>query len=247
MARRRFFVDSVRDGRAELSGEEARHLSRVLRAAPGQCYEISDNHHLYLAEIGAVTAGRVEFRVLEALDFTAPPVGITMLAALIKFDRFEWILEKATELGVARIVPTDCARSEKGLAAAAVKRRERWRRIARESGQQARRAQFPEIAPPAEFERAITEPAKHRYVLEETPGAVSLVEALPAADKRYPQDTVALAVGPEGGWTDGERVLLVQAGWRPVSVGFHILRAETAAIAAISLVSAAWLPRQLAD
>src|SRR5438105_2161546 len=123
MARRRFFVDAVHGGRAELAGDEARHLSRVLRAAPGQRYEISDNHGLYLAEIVEVSAQRVAFRVIEPLEFAESPVEITLLAALIKFDRFEWIVEKATELGVTKIVPMDCERSEEGLAKAAEKRR----------------------------------------------------------------------------------------------------------------------------
>lgn len=167
MARRRFFVDRVHDGRAELAGDEARHLSRVLRASPGQRYEISDNRALYLAEITEATAQRVVFRMVEPLEFAEPPVEIILLAALIKFDRFEWIVEKATELGVTKIIPTDCERSEKGLARAAEKRRERWQRVARESSQQSRRVHLPEIAAPAAFEQAIAVPAKYRFALEE--------------------------------------------------------------------------------
>src|SRR5258708_33944638 len=119
MARRRFFVDRGHDGRAELAGDEAHHLSRVLRAASGKRYEISDNHALYLAEITEVTAQRVVFRMVEPLEFAAPPVEITLPAALIKFDRFEWMVEKATELGAARLVPVGGERGEKGLAKAA--------------------------------------------------------------------------------------------------------------------------------
>jgi 16S rRNA (uracil1498-N3)-methyltransferase len=242
MARRRFFVDSVRDGRAELSGEDARHLTRVLRAATGQLYEITDNQQLYLAEISSVAGKHVEFRVVQTLDFAPPPLTITLLAALIKFDRFEWIVEKATELGVTRIVPVNCERTEKGLAAASVKRRERWQKIARESSQQTRRVSVPEIDPAVTFDAAITRPATYRYVLEENPDAPSLLTALPGAQERHQGDSVALATGPEGGWTDGERSRLSGAGWQAVAVGLHILRAETAAIAAVSQVAAAWLP-----
>jgi 16S rRNA (uracil1498-N3)-methyltransferase len=240
MARRRFFVDRVHDGRAELRGDEASHLSRVLRAAPGQRYEISDNHALYLAEITEATAQRVVFRMVEPLEFAGPPVEITLLAALIKFDRFEWIVEKATELGVAKIIPMDCERSEKGLARAAEKRRERWQRVARESSQQSRRVHLPEIATPAAFEQAIAQPAKYRFALEENPGAAALLSAT-LSIQRGPGDTVALAVGPEGGWTNDERAHLARAGFTAVSAGFQIMRTETAAVSALAVLANAWL------
>lgn len=240
MARRRFFVDRVHDGRAELAGDDARHLSRVLRASPGQRYEISDNHALYLAEITEATAQRVVFRIIEALEFAPPPVAITLLAALIKFDRFEWIVEKATELGVAKIIPMNCERSEKGLAQAAEKRRERWQRVAREASQQSRRVNLPEIAAPAAFQPALKAPAKYRFALEENPGAPPLLTATLSID-RHAGDAVALAVGPEGGWTDDERAHLARAGFTAVSAGFQIMRTEAAAISALAVLTNAWL------
>src|SRR5215471_18178546 len=142
--RRRFFVDEVRNGRAEIAGDDARHLTRVLRVAPGQRYEISDNRDVYLAEIESARKERVLFRTLEKLAAPEPALRVTLCAALIKFDRFEWTIEKATELGVARIVPVIAVRTEKGLDRAAHKRIERWRRIALEASQQARRARLPE-------------------------------------------------------------------------------------------------------
>ena len=104
LARRRFFVDSIRDGAAELRGDEARHLTRVLRVEPGQRFEISDNHQAYLAAITEARGERVVFQVIEALPAVLSPVSITLCASLVKFDRFEWIVEKATELGVDRIL-----------------------------------------------------------------------------------------------------------------------------------------------
>jgi 16S rRNA (uracil1498-N3)-methyltransferase len=133
MARRRFLVERIRDNAAEVRGEDARHLARVLRAEAGQQYEVSDGAGVYLAEIAAVEKERVIFRVIEALDTPQAPVRLTLCPALIKFDRFEWLVEKATELGVAGIVPVDAARSETGLSEAARKRAARWRRIAHES------------------------------------------------------------------------------------------------------------------
>src|SRR5215468_11031428 len=167
MARRRFFVDQIRLGAAELRGDEARHLTRVLRVEPGQHFEISDNRQAYLAEIEEARGERVVFRVIEPLVSVPPPARVTLCAALIKFDRFEWIVEKATELGVERILPVDAVRVEKGLFDASRKRSERWERIARESSQQSRRVRLPEILPAARFEQALRADSAHRYFLEE--------------------------------------------------------------------------------
>src|SRR5438105_9930962 len=98
--RRRFFVDEVRNGHAEISGDEARHLTRVLRVEVGQRYEISDNRNVYLAEIETAHKESVLFRTLEKLPAAPLSARFELYVALIKFDRFEWIVEKATELGV---------------------------------------------------------------------------------------------------------------------------------------------------
>ena len=212
----------------------------MLRAEPGQRYEISDNHSAYLAEISGVSPRRIAFRILEPLPAEAPAPAITLFAALIKFDRFEWLVEKATELGVARIAPVNAARTEKGLSSAAVKRTERWRKIARESSQQARRVRSPEIAAPAEFSAALTDSSRYRYFLEEQPSAPPLLQALPPEPARSSADSIAILTGPEGGWTDDERSQAKNSGWTAVSLGPQILRAETAAIAAVAIFSNAW-------
>ena len=239
MSRRRFFTDPPRAGIAELRGDEARHLTRVLRVEAGQRFEISDNQRVYLAEIAEARGDRVTFRVLEPIDWPPPPVRVVLCAALVKFDRFEWTVEKATELGVERIVPVEAARSEKGLFEAARKRSERWQRIARESSQQSRRAHLPEIAPAIGFPAALATEAQLRYFLDEAT-APPLVRLLPA--RRTAADTVALLIGPEGGWTDAERAQAIAAGWQAASLGPQILRAETAALAALSVIVSTWLP-----
>ncbi len=240
MARRRFFVDEIKDGMAELAGEDARHLGRVLRAEPGQVYEISDNRAAYLAEVFHSSGSRVVLRVLEPLPPRRPAVFIRLSAALIKFDRFEWMLEKATELGVAEIVPLGAARSNEGLREAAGKRLERWKRIVRESSQQSRRDCLPELRPPADLSTCLAEPADYRFFLEEEPAAPLLAACLPDACRRRPSDRVSLLAGPEGGWTDRERELAASAGWLPVSLGSYILRAETAVLAAVSVLACTW-------
>ena len=239
--RRRFFVDEVRNGKAQIEGDEARHLTRVLRVEAGQRYEISDNRNVYLAEIETARKENVVFRTLEKLPTSPASARFELYAALIKFDRFEWIVEKATELGVTEIVPIEATRSERGLEKAAAKRVERWRRIALEASQQSRRAHLPEISEPVPMAQAVARTATHRYALDETPEVRPLFQALPAV--RTAQDTVAILTGPEGGWTDEERAVFTAAGWAPVSMGPLILRAETAVIAALAVISQAWLLR----
>jgi len=236
LARRRFFVDEIRGGAAELRGEEARHLTRVLRVEPGQRFELSDNRHAYLAEIEEARGERVVFRIVETLHAVPSPVSVTLCASIVKFDRFEWIIEKATELGVDRILPVDAARSEKGLFDASRKRSERWQRIARESSQQSRRVRIPEILPAVRFEHCLAQTAAHRYFLDEAL-APPLLSEIPAERA----DSAALLIGPEGGWVDNERQLAIAAHWRPVSLGPLVLRAETAACAAMAIVWNAWL------
>ena len=231
-------MDAVRDGLAELRGEDASHLSRVLRAEPGQRYEISDNRSAWLAEVAEARGDRVVFRVLEPLAVLPPPADITLCAALIKFDRFEWAIEKATELGVARIIPVETARSEKGLFEASRKRAVRWERIARESSQQSRRARMPEIAAALPLDKCLALEAGLRYFLEEE-AAPPLLRVLPP--ERPASAHIAVLAGPEGGWTDTERRQAAAAGWQPASLSPQVLRAETAAAAAIAVLINAWM------
>ena len=240
MARRRFLVERIANDAAELRGEDARHLARVLRAEPGQQYEISDGAGAYLAEIAAVDKERVTFRVVAPLDTPAPVLRLTLCAALVKFDRFEWLIEKATELGAETIVPVNAARTEKGFLEAAHKRAVRWRRIAHEASQQARRLRPPEIAEPQTLAASFGWSADFRYFLDEKPGAPPLARIVPPLAARAASDSVALLTGPEGGWTEAERAAAISAGWAPSSLGPFILRAETAAIAAAAFLTQAW-------
>ena len=234
-------MDAVHAGVAELRGDEARHLTRVLRVEVGQQFEISDNQSAFLAEITEARGDRVVLRVIDPLDAPAPMVHITLCAALIKFDRFEWMIEKATELGVERIMPVEAARSERGLFEASRKRSERWIRIARESSQQSRRWHIPEILPAVRFEKSLVEEADHRYFLDEGAAPPLLRIVLPVVPAERPGvNRIAALIGPEGGWTASERQLAISAGWQPVSLGPQVLRAETAASAAIAILVNAW-------
>lgn len=238
MARRRFFVSEIRRGAAELTGSEAEHLVRVLRVQAGQVFELSDNRDVYLAEIDSARKSAVSFRVIEKLPAPTDSPHISLLAALIKLDRFEWLVEKATELGVSVIQPFEAVRSERGLAAAAQKRLARWEKIALEASQQSRRAHLPHIEAPVRFAAALETGADVRLLLDEAPETKPILEALP--ETRTPDDHIALLLGPEGGWTDEERERATVARWAPCSLGTTILRAETAAVAALAVIQAAW-------
>ena len=147
----------------------------------------------------------------------------------------EWAIEKLTELGVARIVPIAARRSDAHLVVAAQKRVQRWQRIALQASQQSRRASPPEIMAPQSFREAIQANFAVRIVLSEMERGVSLRDAIDAAAA---EGEIALALGPEGGWTDEELAEFGKNGWRATSLGPNILRAETAAIAAVAICSA---------
>ncbi len=237
MARRRFFVDQVRNGQAEITGDEAHHLTRVLRVEAGQKFEITDNQRAWLAQVETARKDMVRFSIIEELAAAPELPAVTLYLALIKFDRFEWAVEKATELGVARIIPVETNRSEQGLFAGAHKRVERWKRIAREASEQSRRLRTPEIADPIRLPGALRDDSTHRTLLDEQPGAKPLISSFPF----HAGDSVAVAIGPEGGWIDAERRQFADAGWSAASLGPSILRAETAVCAALAVLTQMWL------
>ena len=242
--RRRFFVDEFNAGSAILRGEAAHHLGRVLRAETGQLYELSDGQSVWLARTESVGRDEVQFSLVEPLPAPVAPVRAELLLAIVKFDRFEWALEKATELGVDEIVPLAAERSERGLIAAAGKRAGRWKRILAESAQQARRLRIPalrEVAKPRDTFQASAAPL--RLLLSERAGAGPLREALePAALARRNDDAprVAIAIGPEGGWTDAEFASAAACGFMEAALGANILRTETAVCAALAAVQYAF-------
>ena len=250
--RRRFFIDAFENDRAHMRGDDAHHLARVLRAEPGQLYELSDSSSVWLAKIESAARDHIEFSLVEQLPAAAPKLVTALLLSIVKFDRFEWALEKATELGVAEIVPLAATRSEKSLVAAAAKRSQRWQRILIESAQQSRRLRAPILhpaQPPAAAFRfspssplfSVSSSSSVPSVLNSSPFLKLFLSELNAApplrtviEGNPPSSRAILAIGPEGGWTDSERDSALAAGFSEASLGSLILRTETAVAAALA-------------
>jgi 16S rRNA (uracil1498-N3)-methyltransferase len=234
MTRRRWIADEFSDDRAALLGAHAAHLSRTLRARVGQEFEVACGDRVWRATVANVADARVEFALGEEVA-PCDVVPITLLLAVFKFDRMEWAIEKCTELNVTTIIPVIARRTEKHLALAADKRVERWRRIAREASEQSRRIAPPEIAGPLKLGQALKTEAALRIVLAETENEAGLSDVVRGQSNAA---SLALAVGPEGGWTEDELRAFEEAGWVAASLGETILRAETAAIAALAVARA---------
>lgn len=214
-----------------MEGEAAHHLGRVLRAQAGQLYELSDGQHVCLARVESVSRNEIQFSVVDELPAHPPKLETVLLLSIVKFDAFEWALEKATELGVSTIVPLAAARSEKALLDVAAKRAERWKKILLEASQQSRRLRVPSLSQLTKPEAAFSAQKEGlRVMLSERPDAPRLRTVLDGQNSAK----AMLAIGPEGGWTDAEIEAARTAQFREASLGQLILRTETAVIAALA-------------
>lgn len=240
MTRRRWIADTWDEATASLTGEQAAHLIRVLRAQAGMEFDIVAGDRVWRAAIAGITGDAVRFNLVAEVE-ADPALPITLLLSVFKFDRMEWAIEKATELGVERIVPVIARRSEKHLGQSAQNRVERWRRIARESARQSRRSDVPAVEDVLPLKTAARQQAGGvKLLLAEQERSTTLRFAL----TEMPRDSgdglphLRMAIGPEGGWTAEEEALFDAEGWKPVSLGPRILRAETAAITAMAVAAA---------
>src|SRR5260370_16894922 len=231
MTRRRWIADEISDNRAALTGDHAHHLAQVLRAKVGQDFDISTGKEVRRGRISNIHPDRVEFELGEVIAGPAES-AVTVALSIVKVDRMEWAIEKWTELGVERIVPVIAGRTESHLAAAAPRRVERWRRIARQAAEQSRRVSTPEISAPIKFDDLVAMAADARIVLAESEEKLLLKDCLQAD-----AGSVLLAFGPEGGWKPQELSAFRAAGWTSASLGDTILRAETAVIAAVAVAA----------
>jgi 16S rRNA (uracil1498-N3)-methyltransferase len=243
MTRRRWIAEHWDEATATLTGAQAEHMARVLRAQPGMEADVVAGGRVFHAEVAAVKVSRddSEVRMNLVAELEADPaLPVTLMMAIYKFERMEWAIEKAAELGVAEIIPVVARRTEKHLGEAAAKRAERWRRIVHEAAKQSRRSDVPLIHEPGMLAAQVkSAPRGTRIVLAEQERTTTLrtcvEEAIKAAGEEMP--AIEIAIGPEGGWAPAEEALFDANGWLAASLGPRILRAETAAIAALSVVA----------
>lgn len=259
MSRRRWIADDWSATSASLRGEQADHLIRVLRGEVGATYDIVAGGRVWQGRVASIEGSAVHFDLLAQLE-AAATLPVSLMLSVFKFDRMEWAIEKAVELGVNAIQPVITRRTEKHLAQAAAKRAERWRRIALEAAKQSRASTVAEIRDPLPLKTALAQGTaadgavpqqRHlRLLLDETVSGTNLGGILRAAlqdahasgfQDPHGSREIRIAVGPEGGWAEEEPALFHASGWQSVGLGPRILRAETAAIAALAIVSSALL------
>ncbi|MHB1560583.1 MAG: RsmE family RNA methyltransferase [Isosphaeraceae bacterium] len=225
MADRFFCPDPPREGRYHLPPEEARHLTRVCRRASGDRVEIFDGRGF--ATTALIVEAKGNSAVLqpegEPLPAGEPAFRLTLATAVPKGDRFDWIVEKATELGVERLIPVVAERS---VVVPRDSKLDRLRRSIVEASKQCRRSRLMDLDPPMEWARLVKSFAERPRFLADPAGlAPSAWPSLPRGGE------IVLAVGPEGGLTPDELEQCAAADWVPIVLGCHTLRVETAALA----------------
>lgn len=236
---RRFYAapDQFHESEVHLSLDESRHLRDVLRLREGDEVSVFDGAGKeFLCRIESAGSGK-QLSILKIVNESAPPspesdLDLTLAIALLKGEKFDLVIQKATELGVATIIPLQTKRADVKINQnEAPKKLERWKRIALEAAKQSGRARVPEILLPAELDELALDNAKVVFFSER--GGVGFDRV--AADSSNIKLIIAI-VGPEGGWDDSEMTFANENGFEVVTLGGRILRAETAAIVITTLL-----------
>jgi 16S rRNA (uracil1498-N3)-methyltransferase len=215
-------------------------LRRVLRVQPGTQLVVLDNEGSErLMEVVGVERRDTTARVVEVRPAPAEPtVAITLYQCVLKSDKFELILQKATELGVTTLVPVISHRTVARPGKALENKQTRWETIVREAAEQSERGALPVVAPTCSFFEAVASATGTRLLpWEESEASPGLLAAL--GQSQQPIESVSMMIGPEGGFEAGEIQEAIDAGWQVVTLGKRILRAETAALATMSVLMAA--------
>ncbi|HPJ02732.1 MAG TPA: RsmE family RNA methyltransferase [Candidatus Limiplasma sp.] len=214
-----------------LSPQESGHMIKSLRMKTGDPVQLIAAERLFLAAIESVEDGIVQVRIVDALPSPEPGVKITLMQGLPKADKLEWIIQKATELGVFSILPVEMSRSVARIGEKEEKKRERYQRIALEAAKQAGRAHIPDVLPALRFQDAIkTMQGKVVYVAWEDENSLRLSQAI-AQDQ---PGEITIVIGPEGGIATDEIEQLLATGAQTVTLGRRILRTETAGLCALA-------------
>ena len=226
---------------ARLLGEEAKHAAQVLRLRPGEeIFAVDEAGARFLAVLTEVGKAGCACEIKEALPDNEPPVRVTVYQGLPKADKLDFIAQKLTELGAARLAPVKMERSVVKLDGKdAEKRRERLQRIAREAAKQCKRGRAPEVLPPQTWKQLEGELRGHDLLLVPWEDAAGC--GLCAMRAEFPDARdIGIVIGPEGGMSAAEVEALAALGAKPVTLGPRILRTETAAVAACTMTMMLW-------
>jgi 16S rRNA (uracil1498-N3)-methyltransferase len=236
MSPRRFYVprDSIRDGLAVLPPSQAHHLRHVLRMGSGDVVEVFDGEgNGYIGTV-EVHGADIYIRMQSSLPDQKSAISITLAAALIKSAKFEWMLQKTTELGIDEIIPLKTRFSDIQIADSKIDSRlERWNRIVQEASKQCRRFAAPQVRKPMifrEFLEIKEMAACSKFLFYEN------AESYWRPDQVLISDRIVLCLGPEGGWDKNEVESAKKSGFQNYNLGSRILRAETASIAALAII-----------
>ena len=235
-----FFVDpgAITPPSIHITGDLLHHLRDSLRVRPGDSLSLNDGCGTrYRVEVTRVTSQVIVSHIIDRLTEPAPKTSPIVLGqSLIKGDKMDWVIQKATELGVAAIAPIHSTHSViKPNPERLEHQRSRWERIARDAAQQSERWTIPTIADPIDLAGICRQyaSASLKGILVERSNGPSLGATPLLPDHHRP---IVLLVGPEGGWAPEEQRLAQEQGFLPLALGPRILRAETAAIAALSIL-----------
>ncbi len=248
----RFFLSppSIQSGSISFPPDLAHQIASVLRLHPGESVMVLDGRgHEYEVELTLVERGQASGRVLsQRATASEPPIRLTLYLALSRREKFEWMLQKCTEVGASAFVPVITSRTLVQDERDPAKKLERWERILREAAEQSHRGRIPELHPPLRFEAALQAAARHplRLIPWEGEQSVTLRQALrsyphplregPGVGPGQEIGTAAVFIGPEGGFSEDEILLARQSGFQPITLGPRILRMETAAVVAAALL-----------
>lgn len=228
-----------------LSGEEHHHLSRVARVKIKEKVWLFDGLGMnYLARVEEIGRERTRLVVLQTMAAPEPKVKMALGQALLKAKKMEFVLQKTTELGISEFLPVVTDRAIVRVQEKGDRRRQRWQRISKEAAKQSRRAVFPSILQPSTLADVVkTRNEEKKLFLSEHRGALLKDLLLPSSHHGMTEipASVFILVGPEGGWTQAEENIMLNHDYEAVSLGKAVLRAETAAISAVALISHFWL------
>lgn len=243
----RFFIDQTElcsSSQVFLSGEEHHHLSRVARIRPKQKVWLFDSLGIsYLARVDKIEKEKTTLFILRKFEPTYPRVKITLAQALVRSKKIEFILQKATELGITEFLPVLTSHSIIRIKEKKDKIKTRWQKIARAAVKQSQRTLLPLILEPLPLERVLKERKEDlKLFLNENKGQYLkevLISSLAHSPPKIPSSLIIL-VGPEGGWSHQEEKEILAAGYQAISLGPHVLRTETAALASLAMISHFW-------